>query len=196
MEMYLFVYKDLIRLQILTETSRFYFVYRRDFNCPPVFVYRVHDIIFGGRWDWGFCTCDVASLVMYCIDAHRKIVTKSLYGTVLLATVYFVKYRYVGGGGVGGSAASTKSRNSYSIKVMRSCLVAGDICSDACAESLLRCCGHHDKLSREEQVKYNLQKWLWFDLLIACCLTAEILRECPLETNFCDLVFFVKLLVQ
>jgi hypothetical protein len=40
-------------------------------------------------------------------------------------------------------------------KVMRSCLVAGDICSDACAESLLRCCGHHDKLSREEQVEYR-----------------------------------------
>ena len=29
----------------------------------------------------------------------------------------------------------------------------GEICSDACAESLLRCCGYHDQLPLDKQVK-------------------------------------------
>jgi len=33
--------------------------------------------------DWGFLLCDVASLGMYCIDAIRRIVTKSLFRTAL-----------------------------------------------------------------------------------------------------------------
>ncbi len=52
------------------------FVYKRDFNWSQELFYRVHYFIF---WRRG----DVASLVMYSIDANLRIVITSLYRTAL-----------------------------------------------------------------------------------------------------------------
>jgi hypothetical protein len=46
----------------------------------------VHSIL--GRRNRGFLLCDVASLVMYSIDAHQRIVTKSLYRTALPFSIH------------------------------------------------------------------------------------------------------------
>ncbi len=86
MEMYLFVHKDL-----LTDTSQHCFLYKRNFNCLHTRVCRVYYFIFWGREDWGFCLSYVASIVMYCVDAPRRIVTKSLYRTVLPFSILYEK---------------------------------------------------------------------------------------------------------
>ncbi len=58
-------------------TSQHYVVYRRNFNYPHACVYRVHYFIFWARG------AAVSELVMYCIDAPRSIVTKSLHRIAL-----------------------------------------------------------------------------------------------------------------
>ncbi len=62
--MYLIVHKDLIGL---TETSQNYFVYRRNFNCMSA-LERLKGTLYYilKEGDGDFCTCDFASLVMYC----------------------------------------------------------------------------------------------------------------------------------
>ncbi len=73
-----------------------YFVNRRNFNCPHASVYWVHSIIFWEREDRGFWLCDVASLVMYCIDAPPRTVSnsKSLYRTALLFPILNGRYQW------------------------------------------------------------------------------------------------------
>ncbi len=67
---------------LFCEYIKWYFgtVYKINFNCPHGCVYsllyKLHYIIIWERGDWGLRLCDVASLVMYCIDAPRRIVTK------------------------------------------------------------------------------------------------------------------------
>ena len=65
-------FKDLLGLYL---TTQHYFVFRRNCNWRL----QVHYFILWGRGDRGFWLYDVASLMMYI----RKIVTKSLYKTVL-----------------------------------------------------------------------------------------------------------------
>ncbi len=76
------------------DLATLFYVQEEIFNCPHACLYRVHYIIFWERGDGGFWLCDIASLVMYCIDAPQRIVTKSLDRTPTLFAI-LKGYRYL-----------------------------------------------------------------------------------------------------
>ncbi len=80
MEKSCFLHRDLTGLCTFWPWAcQHYFVYMKNFHWPHAGVHSVHYFKFWGRGDQGFWLCVVASLMMYCIDASLRIVTKSLY---------------------------------------------------------------------------------------------------------------------
>ncbi len=72
-----------------------YLVYRRNFNWPHGCVYRLRYIIIWGRGDRGFWLCDVASLMMYCIDgvdSHQRIVWQN--PSTWLLSLFYTQWLY------------------------------------------------------------------------------------------------------
>ncbi len=74
MEIYkIYVYRDLTGMCILPKGLLTVFCVQKI----------TEDINFWGRGNRGFWLCDVAILVMYCIDAPQMIVTQPVYRTAL-----------------------------------------------------------------------------------------------------------------